>query len=114
MKSKKVFLATPKPQLLNHLSSLGYEQASEIMDQGLVIMTESLDFDTEIDGWGPEIKRVAKREYIKSLVYDTSYFSNEEEMYEILGHESSTVELFDNWFDIELIEYIEIPTCWKS
>ena len=86
-------------------------QDSELLEEILcpaVILAAFVDFDNEIDGWGPSIKRSAKRRYLASL---KDCFSNE--TLQLYGLDTDDISVFDRYCELYEVDCLTIsPTDW--
>ncbi len=81
-------------------------QDAELLEEvrrPVVVMTASVDFENAIDGWTPNIKRAAKRQFLAFL---RGSFSKESTRW--LDMEPDDITAFDRYFELHEIDYLEI------
>ncbi len=110
--ARRVYVVQAKDELLEYLRRIAEPQSVDVFREATVIMTDEVDFERHLEGWGKGVKEVAKETFIESLFGEFCPFENEYELYDVLGTQSY-VKLFDRWFDIDEVEYIEIKKDWK-
>lgn len=111
--SRRVYIVESKDELLEHLGCIAEPQSVDVFREATVIMTEDVDFEKHLEGWGKGIMEVAKETFIEGLFGEFCPFKDEDELYDVLGTQSY-IELFDMWFNISEVEYIEIEKDWKK
>lgn len=107
MNVRRAFLVHGRTDL-GHL--IADTELLEEVRRPVVVASAVADFDREIDGWRPAIRRAAKKQFLK-LLRDT--FS--QESLHFLGAESDELEVFDRCFELNEIDCLVIgPDDWRK
>jgi hypothetical protein len=112
--SRKVYTVHAKKELLQHLEKIAEPQSVDLFRDTTVIMTDDVDFERHIEGWGIKLTKAAKETFVENLFGEFSPFVDEHELFNVLGETTSYVELFDRWFTIAEVEYLKISKDWKN
>jgi hypothetical protein len=86
----------------------------EIFKTPTVVMTEELPFEEHLEGRRTTILIKCKEAFMRELIDDYSPFKSDDERIRIIGEAESLVQLFDNWWETEEADYIQIETNWKT
>lgn len=113
MFDRRVFICSATPKLLERIHTLGDDHLREF-DVEVVVMTELVDYERDIEGWGPSIRQAAKRVFIEKLVGEDEVFGDVQELADVLGP-GSLAEVFDRWFVLREVEFLEVgPRAWRQ
>ncbi len=113
MTDRRVFICSPTRKLVEHINMMG-GGIFRVLEDEVVVLSELVDFEQEIEGWGPSIKRAAKQVFIESNVGDDEPFGNFQELADVLGP-GTPAEVFDRWFVLRPVDFLEIePKAWQK
>lgn len=111
MCDRRVFICFPTSNLLDQIRTLGDDYLRALEDE-VVVLSESVDYERDIEGWAPEIGRTAKRVFIENLA--GSVFSDIQELAYVLGP-GTPLEVFDRWFVLRRVDFLELaPRDWQQ
>lgn len=111
MFDRKVFLVRPKKRLSDILHSLD-DDLQEALKYPVVIMTEKLSFEQDLEGWRLCIIEVAKDRFIEELEKDILHSYDIEST---LGEVTRKSDFFDMWFELTEVDFLEINgVVWKA
>jgi len=77
-----------------------------LQEETIVIMTEPLQYDTEVEGWRPLIKERCKTAFRAKVDLD--------DYAEILGEKCLEDGEMEKWWSMNEAEIVEIPYDWGS
>ena len=110
---RRAFVCAPTRRLVEHINLDGGGLLRWLEDE-VVVVTEELDLERDVEGWAPGIKRAAKRKFLESHVGEDALFPTYQELRHFLG-QGDLEEIFDRWFRLRRLELLEIgPEDWKG
>ncbi|MDF1755236.1 MAG: hypothetical protein P1U89_20775 [Verrucomicrobiales bacterium] len=112
--SRKIFLIEPLPEAGKDLPDL---EVDSIFLEPTVIMTESVPFEQELEGWQPAIKRKAKEAFLIHLI---EFYDGHSLPVSIPDKTFDSMEAIETYFDQywsvrPIQEYLELEVgSWKT
>lgn len=112
---RKVYISKARPELLARLAD--HPDLAKYLGRSIVLMTEELDFEKDLEGWGPQIVETVKEDFIHDLIGVDEFgiaglFETTAALYAVLGEAPNFVALYDRWFELERVEHREIQKRW--
>lgn len=95
--TKQAFLEAGQMDLFEYLD-----------DNPVIVGTEPLQHDTEVEGWGLRIREICIEAFVKELEEcdDLGFY------HKILGADCTDLEVISKWWDIKEGHYVEVLCDW--
>ena len=112
MKCRIAFIAKPKPELIDHLESIGSDLGDYFL-QNHVVITEELEYEEYFEGgFKPKIIELCKTHFVVDTIYEV-ISESKIRIVELLGPFDDEEQLFDHWWYFEDVDCSQIATTWK-
>lgn len=100
------YVFSPTAEMEERFSLAQADDEFEFYEEPVVIVTERLQWDSEVEGWRPVIRRRCIDAFRAYLVDDVPHLQR------VLGHDCVT-DSFDRWWSATRCDCVDIKNDWS-